>query len=86
VRRALHEGHAVRTHSWSHPEAATTGALALAREYQRGRGAAEVVLHDGMRSPVDDRARDRTATVEALPSLIAAARARGLEFTTLLEA
>ena len=37
-----------------------------------------LLLHDGNESPEGPRAADRSATVEALPGIIAAARERGL--------
>jgi peptidoglycan/xylan/chitin deacetylase (PgdA/CDA1 family) len=44
VRRALDEGHAVGSHSDTHPEPWTVGLPALARDYRRGRQAAEAAL------------------------------------------
>lgn len=47
-------------------------------------GAGDVVLlHDGMCSPVDPSACDRSATVAAIAALVARVRASGLSFTTI---
>jgi peptidoglycan/xylan/chitin deacetylase (PgdA/CDA1 family) len=42
-----------------------------------------LLLHDGLEQPLDPSARDRTPTLEALHAIVASARRRGLEFTTL---
>lgn len=42
-----------------------------------------VVLHDGLEQPWAPEALDRSATVAALPGIIATARARGLDFVGL---
>jgi peptidoglycan/xylan/chitin deacetylase (PgdA/CDA1 family) len=44
VRRALEEGHAVGSHSDTHPEPWTVPLRALTRDYRRGRQAAEAAL------------------------------------------
>jgi peptidoglycan/xylan/chitin deacetylase (PgdA/CDA1 family) len=44
VRRAVEAGHAVGSHSWSHPEPWTLGTTALRREYRDGRHAVEDLL------------------------------------------
>lgn len=41
VRRMLREGHAVGSHSWSHPDPSGAGFPQLLREYRRGRRAVE---------------------------------------------
>jgi peptidoglycan/xylan/chitin deacetylase (PgdA/CDA1 family) len=42
-----------------------------------------IVLHDGLEQPWAPEALDRSATVAALPGIVGAARARGLEFAGL---
>lgn len=42
-----------------------------------------VLLHDGLRRPLASRARDRSATVRALPLILEDLRARGLRTCTL---
>lgn len=49
VRRALREGHAVGSHSDTHPEPWTVPLPALARDYRRGRQAAEAALGQRVR-------------------------------------
>ena len=146
VRRILAEGHAVGSHTWSHPRPWTIGGLATLREYRAGRRAVEdlagraiplfrppkgyltgrialaalaarldvwlwtldpedwqpgvtadqlverlealrpgdvVLLHDGLEDPLAPEAEDRSATVAALPEIIAAARRNGLELVGL---
>lgn len=62
-----------------HPD--TTAAQIVARCATAGAGDI-VLLHDGLERPLDTRALDRSATVEALPRVIAAVRERGLNFGT----
>jgi peptidoglycan/xylan/chitin deacetylase (PgdA/CDA1 family) len=146
VRRIVSDGHAVGSHTWSHPLPWTIGGLATLREYRAGRRAVEdvvarsvrlfrppkgyltgrialaalaarvdvwlwtldpedwqpavtadqlldrldalrpgdvVLLHDGLEDPLAPEAEDRSATVAALPGIIAKARGRGLEFVAL---
>lgn len=146
VRRMISEGHAVGSHTWSHPRPWTIGGLATLREYRAGRRAVEdvagrpirlfrppkgyltgrialaalaarletwlwtldpedwqpgvtadqllnrlgalgpgdvVLLHDGLEDPLAPEAEDRSATVAALPGIIATVRARGLELVVL---
>ena len=148
VRRALDEGHAVGSHSHTHPDPEVTPLRALAADYRRGRRAVEdavgapvplfrpprgwldlpravqlrqagtppwlwtvdpqdwhpeavradvtavagaagerdvVLLHDWVEQPWDDRALDRSATIDSLPDVVAAVRARGLDFGTLAD-
>ncbi len=42
-----------------------------------------VLLHDWVEQPQDDRALDRSATIEALPAVVRAVRGRGLDFAVL---
>ena len=54
----------------------------------RGRGRRRrpgdvVLLHDWVEQPWDARALDRSSTVEAMPAVVAAVRARGLRFAAL---
>jgi peptidoglycan-N-acetylglucosamine deacetylase len=42
-----------------------------------------ILLHDGIRQPVAPEALDRSATVAALPRIVAQGRARGLRFVPL---
>ena len=42
-----------------------------------------ILLHDGIRQPVAPEALDRSATVAALPRIVAVGRARGLRFVPL---
>lgn len=146
VRRMLAEGHAVGSHSRSHPDPSKHGVRQLVCDYGSGRRMVEsvtgvrgalfrppmgnvdwpsamaircsrviawlwtrdpsdwvpgrrrqdivdaladlhggdvVLLHDGIELPRAAAARDRSATVAALPEVIAAARSRGLSFVTL---
>ncbi len=146
VRRILAEGHAVGSHSSSHPEPWCLRPDALLRDYARGRTQVEhaaqrsvhlfrppkgyvdaagaavmlaarlrpwlwtldprdwqpdvssadivaglapmrggdvVLLHDRIEGPLAPSALDRSATREALPEIVALARARGLELATL---
>jgi peptidoglycan/xylan/chitin deacetylase (PgdA/CDA1 family) len=146
VRRVRAEGHAVGSHSFTHPDPETTPLGVLAADYARGRAAVEdalgervtlfrpprgwldlpragqlrlrrtppwlwsvdprdwhpdaqrsaveavagsalggdvVLLHDWVEQPWDPRALDRSSTVDALPAVVAAVRARGLRFATL---
>ena len=148
VRRVLSEGHAVGSHTWSHPEPgaltwprlwrdvvtgrralddvvghrtslfrpplghldhATTTAVRLARlqpwlwttdprDWEPGRRTDEIVdivqhtppggvvlLHDGLEQPRAPRALDRSATVRAIPAIVDAVKARGLDFAPLAE-
>ena len=148
VRRVLSEGHAVGSHTWSHPEPgaltwprlwrdvltgrrildevvghrtalfrppqghldrATTTAVRLAqlqpwlwttdpRDWEPDRRTDEIVdivrhmppggvvlLHDGLEQPRAARALDRSATVRAIPAIVDAVKARGLNFATLAE-
>jgi peptidoglycan/xylan/chitin deacetylase (PgdA/CDA1 family) len=62
-----------------HPD--TTAAQIIARAAAAGAGDI-VLLHDGLERPLAPRALDRSATVEALPRVIAGFRERGLGFTT----
>jgi peptidoglycan/xylan/chitin deacetylase (PgdA/CDA1 family) len=52
VRRALDEGHAVGSHSDTHPEPWTLPLGALTRDYRRGRQAAEAVVGRRLRAGV----------------------------------
>jgi peptidoglycan-N-acetylglucosamine deacetylase len=63
-----------------HPD--TTTADIVARCAAAGVGDI-VLLHDGLERPLAARALDRSATVSALPQVIAAFRERGLGFSTL---
>lgn len=146
VRRVRAEGHAVGSHSFSHPDPERTPLRMLAADYGRGRAAVEdvlgeeaplfrpprgyldlpralqlrlrrtrptlwtvdpqdwhpdaqregvtrvagaasggdvVLLHDWVEQSWDARALDRSATVAALPAVVAAVRARGLTLDTL---
>jgi peptidoglycan/xylan/chitin deacetylase (PgdA/CDA1 family) len=146
VARMLREGHAVGSHSWSHPDPRGESFAGLLREYRRGRRAVEaaagvpvplfrppmgdvgppsaaaaalsrvrswlwtrdprdwtpgcstadilealrdlragdvVLLHDGSELPVSEQARDRSATVAAVPEIVRRARAAGLDLVTL---
>lgn len=146
LRRARAEGHAVGSHSYSHPDPEVTPLAVLADDYARGRAAVEaalgeavalfrpprgyldlpraaqlrwrrtppslwsvdprdwhpdaeragivevagqaggsdvVLLHDWVEQPWEARALDRSATVDALPDVVAAVRERGLELVTL---
>jgi peptidoglycan-N-acetylglucosamine deacetylase len=146
LRRALTEGHAVGSHSLSHPPAHKTSIRRLSREYGGGRrlvsqvagadvrlfrppygylsvrsaavvrsqrlrtwmwtvdpedwqagstaegiaavaGAAKegdvVLLHDWVEEPWAAEARDRSATLAALPDVVHRVRERGLEFVRL---
>lgn len=148
VAEILAAGHAVGSHSWSHPEPGALGATALVEDFRKGRetvedlagravpafrppqghidlrvavavrrlglhswlwsddphdwepgcrtqqildrvadvqGGAVVLLHDGLASPLEPRARDRSATVEAVQPLCALIRRRGLGFAALPE-
>ncbi|WP_222262131.1 polysaccharide deacetylase family protein [Modestobacter marinus] len=42
-----------------------------------------VLLHDWVEQPWDPAARDRSATIDALPVIVESIRSRGLELTTL---
>jgi peptidoglycan/xylan/chitin deacetylase (PgdA/CDA1 family) len=140
LRRLRSEGHAIGTHSYSHPDPAETPLATLARDYRRGRhviaeilgedvtlfrpprghltpasavmvrvqglrpwlwtvdpedwrpgqtsehitavaggagGADVVLLHDWIEQPWAPSALDRSATVSALPRIVAAVRGRG---------
>jgi peptidoglycan/xylan/chitin deacetylase (PgdA/CDA1 family) len=146
VRRIVSDGHAVGSHTWSHPRPWAIGGLETLREYRAGRRAIEdisgrdvplfrppkgyvtgrialaalaarlemwlwtldpedwqpgvttnqlvarlealrtgdvVLLHDGLEDPLAPEAEDRSATVAALPDVIANARRRGLELVGL---
>ena len=146
VRRIRREGHALGSHSLTHPDARRLGVRRLHADYADGRTALEevvgtpvalfrppngtldlkgatvvrrlglvpwlwnvdsadwhpdttedeivarcaragagdvVLLHDGLERPLAPSALDRTATVRALPRVIAALRARGLAFGTV---
>lgn len=146
VRRVLAEGHALGSHTWSHPELLGLPFRQLLRDCRRGRHAVEhaaavpvaayrppkghwdgrgaaaaaalrlrpwlwtldpadwraeaspegilesasslcagdvVLLHDGIQSPPDAAARDRSATVAALGPLLDLAADRGLRPVTL---
>lgn len=146
VRRLLDEGHAVGSHSASHPDPWTLGTLALVGEYRAGRAHVEeiagrrvdlfrppkghldirgalairiarlrpwlwtvdpedwspgitadelvarlsdlesgdvVLLHDGLESPLDASALDRTSTVAAIDPVVRRIRDRGLRPVTL---
>lgn len=148
VRRIVAEGHAVGSHSWSHPEPWTVDLRTLAGEYRGGRRALErvlgrratlfrppkghidargalailasrlrtwrwtidpedwapgatseglvagvasagagdvVLLHDGLEGALAPEANDRSATVDALPEIVAGIRGRGLELVRLPE-
>lgn len=141
VRRVVAEGHAIASHTWSHPDVLPLPARELLAECRRGRAAVEraagrrtpayrppkgdwnatgalvaraaglrpwlwsldpadwrggataegildgvrdlasgdvVLLHDGIAAPREEAARDRSATVAALPGLLDLARRRGL--------
>jgi peptidoglycan/xylan/chitin deacetylase (PgdA/CDA1 family) len=62
-----------------HPD--TTAAQIVARCATAGAGDV-VLLHDGLERPLAARALDRSATVEALPRVIAAFQERGFKFGT----
>jgi len=64
-----------------HPD--TTAADIVAR-CGAARAGDVVLLHDGLERPLAARAVDRSATVSALPRVIAAFRDRGLTFGTLV--
>ena len=64
-----------------HPD--TTTADIVARCARAGAGDV-VLLHDGLERPLAARALDRSATISALPQVIAAFRERGLSFATLV--
>jgi peptidoglycan/xylan/chitin deacetylase (PgdA/CDA1 family) len=42
-----------------------------------------ILLHDGLVNPRAPQAVDRSATVKAVPAIVAMMRSRGLEFATL---
>jgi peptidoglycan-N-acetylglucosamine deacetylase len=146
VRRIVSDGHAVGSHTWSHPRPWTIGGLETLREYRAGRRAIEdlagrdvplfrppkgyvtgrialaalaarlemwlwtldpedwqpgvtanqllarlealragdvVLLHDGLEDPLAPAAEDRSATVAALPDVIATARSLRLDLVGL---
>jgi peptidoglycan-N-acetylglucosamine deacetylase len=146
LRRLRREGHAIGSHSYSHPDPAATRLATLARDYRRGRrvigeilgedvtlfrpphghltpasaamvraeglrpwlwsvdpedwrpgatlehiqavaggavGADVVLLHDWVEQPWAPAALDRSATVSALPGIVAAVRGRGAAFDRL---
>jgi peptidoglycan-N-acetylglucosamine deacetylase len=146
LRRVRSEGHAIGSHSYSHPHPAQLPLGALATEYRRGReviaeilgedvvlfrpphghltaasalmvraqglrpwlwsvdpedwrpgavsehiqavaggarGADVVLLHDWIEQPWNPSALDRSATVSALPGIVAAIRSRGATFDRL---
>ncbi len=56
---------------------------AIAGQVARARGGDVVLLHDGLELPTAPSAEDRSATVAALPLLLAGLRARGLECVVL---
>ena len=148
VRRARSEGHAVGSHSHTHPDPEVTPLGALAADYARGHAAVEaalgepvtlfrpprgyldlrraaqlrrrglrpwlwsvdprdwhpeadragvvavagragpgdvVLLHDWIEQPWGVAALDRSATITALPEVVAAIRRAGLGFTTLAD-
>jgi peptidoglycan-N-acetylglucosamine deacetylase len=65
-----------------HPDA--TAARIVAR--CAGAGAGDVVLlHDGLERPWSPRALDRSATIDALPRVVAAFRERGLDLGTVVQ-
>lgn len=64
-----------------HPDATTARIVARCA----GTGAGDVILlHDGLERPLAARALDRSATLEALPPVVAAFRERGLRFSTIV--
>jgi peptidoglycan/xylan/chitin deacetylase (PgdA/CDA1 family) len=142
TRRIDAEGHAIGSHSHTHPDPARTGLRALAQDYARGRevlsgvlgrdtalfrpphghvtavsalllrrqglrpwlwnvdprdwrpgvsrshvssvvgaagSGAVVLLHDWVEGPLSVQATDRSATIEAIPSIVGELRRRGLE-------
>ncbi len=146
VRRARAEGHAIGSHSHTHPDPEATSLRSLAQDYARGQAAVEdalgervplfrpprgyldlpravqlrlrrtrpslwsvdpqdwhpdagrsgvvavagaavggdvVLLHDWVEQPWAARALDRSATIDALPAVVAAVRQQGLDLVTL---
>ena len=63
-----------------HPDAARDAIVEVAGQ---ARGGDVVLLHDWVEQPWAPRALDRSATITALPAVVAAVRARGLGFVTL---
>jgi peptidoglycan/xylan/chitin deacetylase (PgdA/CDA1 family) len=77
----------LRTWLWSvDPEDWRPGAQSgqIVADVARVKGGDVVVLHDWVEQPLGPEALDRSATIAALPAIIAAIRAKGLHFECLL--
>lgn len=78
----------LRLHPWlwtidSHDWMPGVGCEAILDAIGPLRGGEIILLHDGIEGPLDPAALDRSATVAALPEIVARARAAGLQLMTL---